>query len=118
MLSASGPWNRRPGGDLALPRRSDGRSWAGRTVTLGSSAASLAPVNSIPPVPGKQASPRCWGSPGVFSFAVTATSPTVRCHIVAVGPRVTRNRSCPQTWCVSGQAVNESGHRVILASLD
>lgn len=23
-----------PGGDLALPRRSDGRSWAGRTVTL------------------------------------------------------------------------------------
>jgi hypothetical protein len=31
---------------------------------------------------------------------------------------IPETRSCPQTWCNSGQAVNQNGHRVILASLE
>ena len=34
------------------------------------------------------------------------------------GRQCLHGRSCPQTWCNSGGAVNENGHRVILASLE
>lgn len=51
---------------------------------------------------------------GLFRFSACSSIQRSR----ASPRREPPGRSCPQTWCNSGDAVNESGHRVILASLD